>query len=121
MDNQSGEAIVLIHDVSDPSIDSRTVAQPLMQFDSPFALYENYLVMANETELRLIDVEKPNEIILQREVAAIESVQLTSLQGVPVVLYIADDALHGMNLEGDTVLVPTLPNDETIEHVHFYI
>ena len=117
MDNQSGEAIVLIHDVSDPSIDSRTVAQPLMQFDSPFALYENYLVMANETELRLIDVEKPNEIILQREVAAIESVQLTSLQGVPVVLYIADDALHGMNLEGDTVLVPTLPNDETIELV----
>ena len=117
MDNQSGEAIVLIHDVSDPSIDSRTVAQPLMQFDSPFALYENYLVVANETELRLIDVEKPNEIILQQEIATIESLQLTALQGGIVVLYITDDVLHGMNMDGDAVLVPTLPNDETIELV----
>ncbi len=115
MDNQSGEAIVLVHDVSDPSFGSITIAQPLMQFGSPFALYENYIVVANETELRLIDVVKPNEVILQQEVAAIESLQLTSLQNELVVLYITDDTLHGMDIEGNSILVPTLPTGETIE------
>ena len=60
MDNQSGEAIVLIHDVADPLSNPSTVAQPLMQFDSPYALFENYLVMANESQLRVIDVDEPS-------------------------------------------------------------
>ena len=115
MDNQSGDAILLIHDVSDPLIEPKVVAQPIMEFDSPYALNEHYLVVANSTELRLIDVEKPSEVILQQEVAGIESLQLTSLQGEPIVLYIANNALQGMNAEGELVQVPSLPEDETME------
>ena len=114
MDNQSGEAIVLIHDVVDPLSNPTTVAQPLMQFDSPYALFENYLVMANESELRVIDVDAPNIVLLQQDVTAIQSLQMTSLQGKPVVLYIANDALHAVNIDGQDVQVPTLPNSETI-------
>ena len=114
MDNQSGEAIVLIHDVVDPLSNPTTVAQPLMQFDSPYALFENYLVMANESELRVIDVDTPNIVLLQQDVTAIQSLQMTSLQGKPVVLYIANDALHAVNIDGQDVQVPTLPNSETI-------
>lgn len=114
MDNQSGEAIVLIHDVADPLSNPTTVAQPLMQLDSPYALYENYLVMANESELRLIDVDAPNTVLLQQEVTGIQSLQMTSLQGKPVVLYIANDAMHAVNIDGQDVQVPTLPNSETI-------
>lgn len=114
MDNQSGEAIVLIHDVADPLSNPTTVAQPLMQLDSPYALYENYLVMANESELRLIDVDAPNAVLLQQEVTGIQSLQMTSLQGKPVVLYIANDALRAVNIDGQDVQVPTLPNSETI-------
>ncbi|MGB0394437.1 MAG: phosphatase PAP2 family protein [Candidatus Poseidoniaceae archaeon] len=114
MDNQSGEAIVLIHDVSDPLSNPTTVAQPLMQLDSPYALYENYLVMANESELRLIDVNAPSTILLQQDVTGIQSLQMTSLQGKPVVLYIANDAMHAVNIDGQDVQVPTLPNSETI-------
>jgi hypothetical protein len=114
MDNQSGEAIVLIHDVADPLANPTTVAQPLMQLDSPYALYENYLVMANESELRLIDVNAPSTILLQQDVTGIQSLQMTSLQGKPVVLYIANDALHAVNIDGQDVQVPTLPNSETI-------
>ena len=115
MDNQSGEAIVLIHDVSEPSLDPSTVAQPLMQFNSPFALYENYLVLANDSELRILDVENPNQIISQQQVTGIQSLRLTSFQGELIALYIVDDVLYGVNTEGSTVLVPTLPNGETIE------
>ena len=114
MDNQSGEAIVLIHDVVDPLSNPTTVAQPLMQFDSPYALFENYLVMANDSQLRVIDVNAPNTILLQQDVTDIQSLQMTSLQGKPVVLYIANDALHAVNIDGQDVQVPTLPNSETI-------
>ena len=114
MDNQSGEAIVLIHDVADPLSNPSTVAQPFMQFDSPYALFENYLVMANESQLRVIDVDAPNIVLLQQDVTGIQSLQMTSLQGKPVVLYIANDALHALNIEGQDVQVPTLPNSETI-------
>ena len=114
MDNQSGEAIVLIHDVANPLSNPTTVAQPLMQFDSPYALFENYLVMANDSQLRVIDVDTPNAVLLQQDVTGIQSLQMTSLQGRPVVLYIANDALHAVNIEGQYVQVPTLPNSETI-------
>ena len=114
MDNQSGEAIVLIHDVADPLSNPTTVAQPLMQFDSPYALFENYLVMANESQLRVIDIDAPSTVLLQQNVAGIQSLQMTSLQGKPVVLYIANDALHAVNIDGQDVQVPTLPNSETI-------
>ncbi|MEC7260991.1 MAG: phosphatase PAP2 family protein [Candidatus Thermoplasmatota archaeon] len=114
MDNQSGEAIVLIHDVADPLSNPTTVAQPNMQFDSPYALFENYLVMANESELRVIDVDAPNAVLLQQNVTGIQSLQMTSLQGKPVVLYIANDALHAVNIDGQDVQVPSLPNSETI-------
>ena len=114
MDNQSGEAIVLIHDVADPLSNPTTVAQPLMQFDSPYALFENYLVMANDSQLRVIDVDTPNAVLLQQDVTGIQSLQMTSLQGRPVVLYIANDALHAVNIDGQYVQVPTLPNSETI-------
>ena len=114
MDNQSGEAIVLIHDVANPLSNPTTVAQPLMQFDSPYALFENYLVMANDSQLRVIDVDTPNVVLLQQDVTGIQSLQMTSLQGRPVVLYIANDALHAVNIEGQDVQVPTLPNSETI-------
>ena len=115
MDNQSGEAIVLIHDVADPLSIPTTVAQPLMQFGSPYALYENYLVMANESELRVVDVDAPETVLLQQEVAGIQSLQMTALQGKPIILYIAGDQLLAMNIDGQSVQVPALPNGETIQ------
>lgn len=114
MDNQSGAAIVLVHDVADPLSNPTTVAQPLMQFDSPYALFENHLVMANDSELRVIDVDAPNTVLFQQDVTGIQSLQMTSLQGKPVVLYIANDGLHAVNIDGQDVQVPTLPNSETI-------
>ena len=115
MDNQSGEAVVLIHDVADPLSIPTTVAQPLMQFDSPYALYENYLVMANESELRVVDVDAPETVLLQQEVAGIQSLQMTALQGKPIILYIAGDQLQAMNIDGQSVQVPALPSGETIQ------
>jgi len=115
MDNQSGEAIVLIHDVADPLSIPTTVAQPFMQLDSPYALYENYLVMSNESELRVVDVDAPKTVLLQQEVVGIQSLQMTALLGKPVVLYIANDLLQAMNIDGQSVQVPTLPNGETIQ------
>ena len=115
MDNQSGEDIVLIHDVADPLSIPTTVAQPLMQFDSPYALYENYLVMANESELRVVDVDAPETVLLQQEVAGIQSLQMTALQGKPIILYIAGDQLQAMNIDGQSVQVPALPSGETIQ------
>ncbi len=115
MDNQSSEAIVLIHDVSDPLSIPTTVAQPLMEFDSPYALYENYLVMANESELRVVDIDAPKTVLLQQEVVGIQSLQMTALQGKPVVLFIANDELQAVNIDGQSVQVPELPNGETIQ------
>lgn len=115
MDNQSGEAIVLIHDVADPLSIPTTVAQPLMEFDSPYALYENYLAMANESELRVVDLDAPKTVLLQQEVVGIQSLQMTALQGKPVVLFIANNGLQAVNIDGQSIQVPALPNGETIQ------
>ena len=68
------------------------------------ALYEKFLVVANETEFRVIDVENPNEVMLQKEVTAIKSLQLTALQGELVALYIAENSLHGVDMNGEEVV-----------------
>ena len=115
MDDRSGNAIVLVHNVSNPLSEPSEVAQPLMQFGSPYALYERYLALANESELRLIDVENPTTVLMKEELNGIQSLQVTSIQGKPVVVYIADDVLHALDIDGEPVLIPSVPGGESIE------
>ena len=115
MDDQEGEAVVLIHDIAAPSSQPSKVAQPSMQFTSHYALYDHYLALANETELRLIDVEQPNKVMLQFEQDDIQSLQVTAIQNQPAIVYLANDELHAIDSKGEDILVPSLPDGETMQ------
>ena len=117
MDDQEGLAIVLIHDVADPQSQPSTVAQPSMEFDSHYALYDHYLALANETELRLIDVEQPNKVQFQLQQNGIQSLHVTVVQNVPVIVYLANDELHAIDSNGNALLVPSLPDGETMDSI----
>ena len=65
-----------------------------MEFDSHFALYDHYLALANETELRLIDVKQPNKVQFQLQQDGIQSLHVTVVQNVPVIVYLANDELY---------------------------
>ena len=116
LDNQSGVAIVLVHNLSS-SDDAIIVMQPIMDVDSLYALKENYLVMANSSEIMLVDLNNPDQTLLVLSQINVDGLELTYIQGEPVILYTSNDQIQAVNVDGDTIVLPMLPDGETIEMI----
>ena len=116
LDNQSGVAIVLVHNLSS-SDDAIIVMQPIMDVDSLYALKENYLVMANSSEIMLVDLNNPDQSLLVLSQASVDGLELTNIQGEPVVLYTSNDEIKAVNVDGETIVLPMLPEGQTIDMI----
>ena len=116
LDNQSGVAIVLVHNLSS-SDDAIIVMQPIMDVDSLYALKENYLVMANSSEIMLVDLNTPDQSLLVLSQASVDGLELTNIQGEPVVLYTSNDEIKAVNVDGETIVLPMLPEGQTIDMI----
>ena len=116
LDNQSGVAIVLVHNLSS-SDDAIIVMQPIMDIDSLYALKENYLVMANSSEIMLVDLNNPDQSLLVLSQASVDGLELTNIQGEPVVLYTSNDEIKAVNVDGETIVLPMLPEGQTIDMI----
>ena len=61
LDDKGESALVIVHDLSD--LDSEIkVLQPIMDSNSTYDVQGNMLVMANQTELMVVDLEKPDQV-----------------------------------------------------------
>jgi len=116
LDNQSGVAIVLVHNLSS-SDDAIVVMQPIMDVDSLYALKENYLVMANSSEIMLVDLNNPDQTLLVLSQINVDGLELTYIQGEPVILYTSNDQIQAVNVDGETIVLPMLPDGETIDMI----
>tara|TARA_B100000459_G_scaffold147479_1_gene117688 strand:+ start:2193 stop:4286 length:2094 start_codon:yes stop_codon:yes gene_type:complete len=116
LDNQSGVAIVLVHNLSS-SDDAIVVMQPIMDVDSLYALKENYLVMANSSEIMLVDLNNPDQSLLVLSQTNVDGLELTYIQGEPVILYTSNDQIQAVNVDGQTIVLPMLPDGETIDMI----
>ena len=116
LDNQSGVAIVLVHNLSS-SDDAIIVMQPIMDVDSLYALKENYLVMANSSEIMLVDLNNPDQTLLVLSQINVDGLELTYIQGEPVILYTSNDQIQAVNVDGETIVLPMLPDGETIDMI----
>ena len=117
LDNQSGVAIVLVHNLSSTSDDAIVVLQPTMDVDSLYALKENYLVMANKSEIMLVDLNKPNQPLIVINQTGVNGLELTELQGEPVIIYTSNDQIQAVNTKGQDIVLPMLPTGQTIEMI----
>ena len=116
LDNQSGVAIVLVHNLSS-SDDAIIVMQPVMDVDSLYALKENYLVMANSSEIMLVDLNNPDQTLLVLSQINVDGLELTYIQGEPVILYTSNDQIQAVNVDGQNIVLPMLPDGETIDMI----
>ena len=116
LDNQSGVAIVLVHNLSS-SDDAIIVMQPIMDVDSLYALKENYLVMANSSEIMLVDLNNPDQSLLVLSQINVDGLELTYFQGEPVIIYTSNDQIQAVNVDGETIVLPMLPDGETIDMI----
>ena len=116
LDNQSGVAIVLVHNLSS-SDDAIIVMQPVMDVDSLYALKENYLVMANSSEIMLVDLNNPDQTLLVLSQIDVDGLELTYIQGEPIILYTSNDQIQAVNVDGETIVLPMLPDGETIDMI----
>ena len=116
LDNQSGVAIVLVHNLSS-SDDAIIVMQPIMDVDSLYALKENYLVMANSSEIMLVDLNNPDQTLLVLSQINVDGLELTYIQGEPVILYTSNDQIQAVNVDGQNIVLPMLPDGETIDMI----
>ena len=116
LDNQSGVAVVLVHNLSS-SDDAIDVKQPIMDVDSLYALNDNHLVMANNSEIMLIDLNNPNQALLVLNHMNVDGLELTTIQGESVILYTSNGLLQAVTQEGEGVVLPMLPAGQTIDMI----
>ena len=116
LDNQSGVAVVLVHNLSS-SDDAIDVKQPIMDVDSLYALNDNHLVMENNSEIMLIDLNNPNQALLVLNHMNVDGLELTTIQGESVILYTSNGLLQAVTQEGEDVVLPMLPVGQTIDMI----
>ena len=116
LDNQSGVAVVLVHNLSS-SDDAIDVKQPIMDVDSLYALNDNHLVMANNSEIMLIDLNNPNQALLVLNHMNVDGLELTTIQGESVILYTSNGLLQAVTQEGEDVVLPMRPVGQTSDMI----
>jgi hypothetical protein len=88
-----------------------------MDVDSLYELNENHLVMANSSEIMLVDLNNPKQALLVVNQMNVDGLELTNIQGEPVLLYTSNEQLKAVTHEGQDIVLPMLPENQTIDMI----
>ena len=77
LDDKGESALVIVHDLSDLDLEIE-IFQPIMDSNSTYDVQGNMLVMANQTELMVVDLEKPDQAKTTIDVQAPTDVAIVS-------------------------------------------
>jgi len=114
MDNRTEGALLVVHDLSILSPDSIDIVQPIMELDSPYALSESLLVMANNTTLMAVNINSPQVVLLNLAVDSPDLVLIAKASSGPAIIILKDGVITGVNLEGQQIVMPTPEIDNII-------
>ena len=73
--------------------------------------------MANSSEIMLIDLNKPDQTLLVINQIGVEELELTDIQSEPVLIYTSNDEIKAVNAGGQEVILPMLPEGQTIDMI----
>ena len=113
LDNRSGEAHLLVHNLSESEDDPMLLNQLNLSMNSPYAISGSVLAMANNTHMAVIDLEANQQELLFVETDPIEHLLVSMIGTEPVVVYTQEGLLHAMNLDGSSFI----PAVETFDNI----
>lgn len=114
LDNQSGEAILLVHNLSNAGSEPYEITSLDVEIDSPYAISGTTLIVANSTHLSVVDVEQPNNLVFSNEMERPEQLMLVDNGAELAIIYVQEGSMQGMNLDGSMLSVPLEPFESVV-------
>ena len=114
MDNRTNGALLVVHDLSTITPTPINIVQPIMELDSPYAISESLLVMANNTTLMAVNINSPQTITMNIAVDSPDLVLIAKTSSGPAIIILKDGEITGVNLEGQQIVMPTPEIDNII-------
>lgn len=114
LDNQSGEAVLLVHNLSDSGSKPYEITAVDVDIDAPYAISGTTLVAANSTHLSVVDVEQPEALLHSNEMAQPDQLMLVDNGANLAVVFVHEGIIQGMNLDGSSLSVPIEPFESVI-------
>ena len=114
LDNQSGDAVLLVHNLSDSGSKPYEITALNVEIDSPYTLSGTTLVAANSTHLSVVDVEEPEVLLHSNPMDRPDQLMLVDNGANLAIVLIHDGLMEGMNLDGSSLTVPLEPFESVI-------
>lgn len=114
LDNQSGDAVLLVHNLSDSGSKPYEITALNVEIDSPYTLSGTTLVAANSTHLSVVDVEEPEVLLHSNPMERPDQLMLVDNGANLAIVLIHDGLMEGMNLDGSSLIVPLEPFESVI-------
>ena len=73
--------------------------------------------MANSSEIMLVNLNNPDQSLLVLSQTNVDGLELTYFQGEPVIIYTSNDQIQAVDVDGETIVLPMLPDGETIDMI----
>ena len=109
LDNQSGEAVMLVHNLSETGSEPYELVSLELTIDSPYAVSGTTLVAANSTHLSVVDVEQDDVLLHSIPMERPDRLMLVDYGAKLAVVYVQSGDLLGMNLDGSPLSIPLEP------------
>lgn len=114
LDNQSGDAVLLVHNLSDSGSKPYEITALNVEIESPYTLSGTTLVAANSTHLSVVDVEEPEVLLHSNPMDRPDQLMLVDNGANLAIVLIHDGSMEGMNLDGSSLNVPLEPFESVI-------
>ena len=114
LDNQSGEAVMLVHNLSDSGSEPYELLSLDLTIDSPYAVSGTTLVAANSTHLSVVDVEQDDGLLFSIQMERPDRLMLVDYGAELAVVYVQEGALLAMNLDGSPLSNPLEPFESVV-------
>ena len=110
LDDKGDAALLVVHDLSDLESEINVV-QPILDQNSTYDIRGNLLLMANATQLVLVDLKNPETIVTTKQVNSPTQVSFVSDERFAV---IQDGHISYWSLDGDEEAGPNAPEGDSI-------
>ena len=114
LDNQSGEAVMLVHNLSETGSEPSELVSLELTIDSPYAVSGTTLVAANSTHLSVVDVEQDDVLLHSIPMERPDRLMLVDYGAKLAVVYVQSGDLLAMNLDGTPLSIPLEPFESVV-------
>jgi hypothetical protein len=114
LDNQSGEAVMLVHNLSETGSEPYELVSLELTIDSPYAVSGTTLVAANSTHLSVVDVEQDDVLLHSIPMERPDRLMLVDYGVKLAVVYVQSGDLLAMNLDGSQLSIPLEPFESVV-------